>query len=307
MPADLTNAVAVASGAYHNLALKTDGTVVAWGNSTFGQTNLPPGLSNVVAVACGDYHSMALTSGGNVVVWGATNVTHEGGGGGSNSFGISIVPAGLSNVVAIAGGAFHCLALKSDGTMIGWGRNNGGQTNVPAGLTNVVAIAAGSYHNLALRDDGTVAAWGTNSLGQTNVPGGLSNVVAIAAGNYFSLALKADGTVVVWGDHGFLQTNTPAGLSNVTAIAGGGYHSLALIGSGPPVLQIAVSNPALGTNGFGVSVPAQCGRVFRLEFKDSLADADWTTLPLAAGNGGMLTLTDPSVPNSQRFYRVRRW
>jgi len=49
-------------------------------------------------------------------------------------------------------------------------------------LSNIVSIATGGDHNLALRSDGTVVAWGDNRSGQTNVPPGLSNVVAIAAG-----------------------------------------------------------------------------------------------------------------------------
>ena len=70
---------------------------------------------------------------------------------------------------------------------------------IPAGLTNVSAVAAGGYHSLALKPDGTVAVWGGNTYGQTNVPGGLSNVVGLAAGRYHSLALKGDGTVVAGG------------------------------------------------------------------------------------------------------------
>ena len=68
-------------------------------------------------------------------------------------------------------------------------------------LSNVVAIAAHNYYNLALKADGTVVGWGTNLFGQTNIPAGLNNVVAVAAGPYHSLALKADGTVVGWGDN----------------------------------------------------------------------------------------------------------
>ena len=71
------------------------------------------------------------------------------------------------------------------------GNNGSGQTTVPAGLSNVVAIAAGDSHSLALKSDGTVVAWGYNGEGQTTVPAGLSNVVAIAAGGYHSLALLA--------------------------------------------------------------------------------------------------------------------
>jgi hypothetical protein len=81
------------------------------------------------------------------------------------------------------------LALKRDGTLVGWGANDYGQATAPSGLTNVLAIAAGGYHSLALKPDGTVAAWGDGASGQTNVPAGLTKVAAIAAGYYHSLAL----------------------------------------------------------------------------------------------------------------------
>jgi hypothetical protein len=42
------------------------------------------------------------------------------------------------------------LALKSDGTVVGWGANDWYQATPPARLTNVVAIAAGGDHSLAL-------------------------------------------------------------------------------------------------------------------------------------------------------------
>src|SRR5439155_517116 len=110
----------------------------------------------------------------------------------------------------------------------GWGRNDSGQATVPAGLSNVVGIAAGLYHSLALRSDGTVAAWGNNTFGQATVPAGLDNVVAIDAGHDHSLALQGDGTVVAWGNNTVGQATVPAGLGNVVAVAAGNGHSLAL-------------------------------------------------------------------------------
>jgi hypothetical protein len=98
---------------------------------------------------------------------------------------------------------------------------------LPSGLSNIVGIAVGPWHCLALRANGTVIAWPSFRSG-TSVPAGLYNVVAVAAGNGHSVALKADGTVVVWGDNSYGQINVPAGLSNVTAIASGDWHCLAL-------------------------------------------------------------------------------
>ena len=145
------------------------------------------------------------------------------------------IPGGLSNVVAVAGGAYHSLALIGDGTVIGWGYNGDGETTIPAGLSNVVAISAGAFHSVALQSDGTVVVWGSDSNGQTNIPTGLAGVVAISAGGYHSLALKSDGTVVAWGFNALGEASVPAGLSNVVAISAGLYHSLALKSDGTVV------------------------------------------------------------------------
>jgi hypothetical protein len=129
---------AIAAGGNHNLALLTNGTVVAWGDNSFGQASPPSNLSNVVGITAGYLHSAALCSNGTVVVWG------------DDTFGQTNVPTGLSNVVAIAAGDFHTFALCSNGRVVGWGDNTFGQMNVPSSATNVVGIASGYYHGLAL-------------------------------------------------------------------------------------------------------------------------------------------------------------
>jgi hypothetical protein len=86
---------------------------------------------------------------------------------------------------------------------------------VPPGLSNVVAIAAGLTHSIALKADGTVVAWGDDSLGQTNVPPGLNNVLALAPGSgaRHALALrKRSDAPVAWLDsdntfYGNMQVN----------------------------------------------------------------------------------------------------
>lgn len=303
-PPDLTNAVAIAAGNGYSLALRSDGTLAAWGSNTFGETNVPDGLSNVVAIAAGDFHNLALKSDGTIVAWG------------DNEYGQTNVPAGLTNVVAIAAGEWNSMALMANGTVAAWGagtNNTGtdpyfGQSIVPANLSNVVQIATGGLDDVALRADGSMTGWGGKFFGEDSLPAGVSNIVTLAAGYGFSVALKADGTVAVWGDNEYGETLVPAGLTNVMAVAPGSFETLALIANGPPPSKVAIANPQLTSQGFNLALPSQSGRVYQLEYKNSLSDPNWIPLPLAAGNGGILLLNDTTATNfNQRFYQVQRW
>jgi alpha-tubulin suppressor-like RCC1 family protein len=179
-----------------------------------------------------------------------------------------VAVSGLSNVIAVAGGGEHSLALLGNATMMGWGANREGQigdgttTNrhVPvaivdfATLGGITAIAAGDEFSLALMTNGTVLAWGANEEGQLatgkttrlTAPAaikGLNNVTAIAAGGEFALARLSNGTVMAWGagtegqlgDGKFGKSLTPIavkGLSGVTAIAAGEEFALARLSNG---------------------------------------------------------------------------
>jgi hypothetical protein len=338
MPASLSNAVAVSAGGYHNLALRADGSVLAWGDDLNGQCDLPPGLTNVVAVAAGGYHSLALRADGSVVAWGddssgqtdvpasATNVVAIGAGGwhslalradgtvlawGGNSMHQTDVPPGLAGVVAIAAGGQHSLALKSDGTVAAWGSNDdpygdySGQVYVPTHLSQIVAVAAGGYHSLALRADGTVVAWGYNGQGQATVPAGLAGVVAVAAGEAHSLALRADGAVVAWGDNIYGQCTVGPVVPGVIAIAAGSSHSLELIGQRLPGPQLG--NLLRQGSSFSLSVPTVRGRIYFLQYKDSLTDTNWVSpSAIVVGDGSVKALTDPAAMAPHRFYRIRQ-
>jgi hypothetical protein len=111
---------------------------------------------------------------------------------GDNDYGQTNVPRGLSNVVAIAAGYSHSLALTAQGQAVGWPP---GSMTVPSGLSNVVAIAAGVYYSLALTAEGRVVLGGGYECSQTTVPSGLRNVVALAAGHCHSLALLRQPTL----------------------------------------------------------------------------------------------------------------
>jgi hypothetical protein len=220
VPVGLTNVVQLSSRGIHSLALLAHGGVVSWGWNAYGQTNVPADATNVVQVAAGMGFSAALCSDGSVIEWG------------DDSLGQIEVPLGVTNAVQIAAGSDHSLALLADGSVVAWGWNAYGQTDVPADATNVVQVAGGSFHSVALKADGTVKAWGDNTYGETSIPSGLTNVVRIVTGLNHTVALKSDGTVVAWGWNSAGQTNVPIGLSGVCDIASGGNTVFALTTDG---------------------------------------------------------------------------
>ncbi|PWU16780.1 MAG: hypothetical protein C5B50_12815 [Verrucomicrobia bacterium] len=341
-PGSALNVIAVAAGAWHNLALSADGAISAWGNDVNGQCDVPTVVNNLsspaIAIAAGGYHSLAIQANGKVIAWG------------SDVYGQADVPANLANVIAIAAGSWHSLALQADGTLVGWGDNSFGQTNIPSGLSNVVAVAAGGNHSLALRSDGSVVGWGENTdqngsfIGQSIAPWGLTNAIAVAAGDYHSLILLGDGTVLAWGDNSQAQCTVPPGLSNVVALAGGGAHTLALQKDGTISAWGANWNgqcalPATATNAFAVcageehSIALLAGAIpnpvllnpilqsghftavaqtlnrktYAFDYKLSATATNWSALSTNAGNGALRLLSDPAANGQQKFYRMRQW
>ena len=115
-------------------------------------------------------------------------------GGGSEHYGQAIdVPAG-NDYVAIAAGWAHSLALKEDGSIVGWGRNDRGQATPPAG-NNYVAVAAGEYFSLAIvgNDPNLVAWWKFDE--------GAGNIAHDASGNGYNGVLYGDPQ---WRDGGLV-------------------------------------------------------------------------------------------------------
>ncbi len=211
-------------------------------------------LKGIIAIAGAGQNSYAIKSTGTLWAWGYNNNGQLGNGTYANS-NVPVQVSSITNIIAVAGGAGYALALKGDGTVWAWGYNFYGQlgngtntnSNVPVqvnSLSNIIAIAAGQDHALALKNDGTVWAWGANAYGQlgigmntnTNIAvqvSGISNISSIAAGGSHSIVLKSDATVWTWGrnDVGQLgngtntSSNTPAmlsSLSTIKAIVGGG-------------------------------------------------------------------------------------
>lgn len=195
--------VAVSAGHDYSLALKSDGTILAWGDDSYGQlgdaaSNLPgtartvttpvtvAGLgagSGVIAISAGYQFALALKKDGSVWTWGATGVGDNG-----LTTIVSHVPVQVTNlgpgsgVTSIAAGNMGGLALKGDGSVVEWGSMPGGDPHggSPSGVVGlgsgggVIAIAVGQLagldvdpeHALALKADGSVWAWGQPAQGE---------------------------------------------------------------------------------------------------------------------------------------------
>lgn len=319
--------VAVSTAVDHSLALKSDGTVFAWGDNMNGQCDVPAGLADVTKIAAGEFFSVALKSDRSIVTWGA------------NDYGQRDLPSSLTGVTDISAGRGHVLALKNNGTVVGWGCNVFGQATVPTGLTAVKSILAAGNYSVAVKTNGTVVAWGANDSGQTNLPSGLrvkavagtttwcmalrtnntvvawgqaptlpaglNNVAAIAAGQDHGLAMTSAGAVIAWGTDSSGATTVPNSLPRPFAIAASWHHSAALATGSVSIAAVRLTNPRLDGNNFSVSLASQTGVSYFLECKDSLADSSWTPISTVTGTGSQLTLTNNSASSARRLYRVR--
>ena len=202
IPANLTQVKTVSAGESSVLALKEDGTIIAWGRNYSGECNVPAGLKNVTAISTGGTHSLALKDDGTIVVWGRYT---------------GRVPMGYQKYTGIAAGDEHSLLLNDEGTVETFtGAKENGLPLYHLDLRNVTAISGGSSYFAALLGNGSVVTWGiyrycgqgmsycgeSISDGLNSAGKNITNITAISAGDSHCLALRDDGTVVAWGDCG---------------------------------------------------------------------------------------------------------
>ena len=235
----LPDIVEVTAGLSHTCALNAAGSVLCWGDHTYGQlgsgtrslgtsnpyprsvSGLPGGAK---AVAAGDTHTCALTADGWVMCWGSNAFGQLGDGTTVSQLAPVTVTGLISGVQQIAAGGNHTCALTATGGVKCWGDLATTPEDVPGLASGVSAIAAGFMHTCAIVGDaaagGSVQCWGANDTGQLGngtttssstpvaVQGLDSGVKAISAGGApvdrftaggHSCAVTTTGTVKCWG------------------------------------------------------------------------------------------------------------
>ena len=187
----LTGVTQVAGGCHHSLALRSDGTVWAWGGNSAGQlgrgtitgdevTAAPvSGLAGVTKIAAGCGFSLALRSDGTVWAWGVNSVGQLGIGSTASSA-VPVKITGVSQVTAIAAGWDSAVAVVAGGASVwAWGGNDAGQLGdgtlagratpvrvTQIGTVHIAGVGVGYKYAAILGTDGSVWAWGTDTAGQ---------------------------------------------------------------------------------------------------------------------------------------------
>ena len=230
----LTNwAKVVASESNWTLALKTDGTLWAWGQNAFGQLgqgnttyrSSPVQIgsnTNWANIAASSGGAFAITTAGAIYSWGANGIGQLGLGN-TTSYSSPKQIGSLTNWSKIDCSEAHTVAIKTDGTLWAWGKNSDGRlglgdtTNrsspVQVGTQTywTHCFAGGDGYSLAVGNSGRLYAWGYNGYGQLGL-GNTTNYSSpkqiglltnwssnIACGPNHVLAVKTDNTLWSWG------------------------------------------------------------------------------------------------------------
>ena len=228
----LTGVTKIAAGFDFSLALRSDGTVWAWGTGGLGQLGngsmasspapVQVSISQVTSIAAGEdaaYAIRSTTAGATLWAWGG-NESGDLGDGSQAPHSTPEQVTGIADIAQVSAGNEFTVALVTNGSVWGWGDDQLGQLgNTPThnlvarpietvgGGSGITALSAGEVHVLALTSGGGVIAWGDNSEGElgdgNNAPvvglvhvTGLSGASQVAAGSDFSLAVYKQPQII---------------------------------------------------------------------------------------------------------------
>jgi len=244
----------------HSFAIKTDGTMWAWGSGNGGKlgNNTETNRSSPVLViggfadwcqaSGGNQNTLAVRTNGTAWAWGCNGSGQLGNGTTTaHSSPVSVI-GGFTNWRQVSSGdTSHSLGVRQNGSAWAWGYNNSGRlgdntttnrsspVSVVGGFTDWCQVSAGRAFSLGLRQNGTLWAWGANNYCQlgasdstarsspVSVVGGFTDWCQVSAGHCHSIAVRQNGTAWGWGrnNYGVLGINDTTNRNSPVQVCGG--------------------------------------------------------------------------------------
>jgi alpha-tubulin suppressor-like RCC1 family protein len=272
----LTDWSQVAAGESHTAAVKTNGTLWAWGSNVNGQIGDNTSVArsspvqigaltnwSQVSVSVGSASTAAVKTTGTLWAWGRNDFGQLGQNTASGLVFVSspVQIGALTNWAQVAAGGGHTLCVKTDGTLWAWGRNDSGQLGqnntisrsspVQVGaLTDWTQVSANDRQVACVTTAGSLFTWGSNAegrLGHNDVAnrsspvqvGALTNWLQASTGSSHTACVTTDGTLFAWGNNGsgrlgvndIVLRSSPVQIGALTTwaqISCGGQHTAAL-------------------------------------------------------------------------------
>jgi len=232
-------------------------------NDVTTPTQIGGGTADWKAIAAGEHYTLAIKTNGTLWAWGDNNYGELGAGSTSDQYNPVQVGTG-TDWQMVASGDYFSFGIKTNGTLWAWGRNSFGGANnsspVQVGTgTDWKLVASHDDSHFAIKTDGTLWAWGDNLAGQLGIGNNTSTTVmtqvgtatdwlAVAPGTDHAVMLKKDHSL--WGSGAGVMngqtaaTNVPAqiGTDSWSTIASGSVHAFALKGGTTGIGTTQVSN-----------------------------------------------------------------